>query len=510
MSTQDKRLNVSRRAVLQGSAASAFAGPFIATPSRSAESADMLIVGAGTAGLQAAIHAAKEGLRVLVLEKSQRTGGTLWFSGGQMSGAGTRRAAEAGIVDTPEAHLADVMRLGESQADPLLVDLAVRNAAATIDWFDHKLVQWRDGHPVTATGHEPYSARRVFAPVDAGRALLAVLHKELKTWSASIEFRMATEANELLVGRNGRIRGVAGVDANGRRHEFPGRRVLLTSGGANGNDDIFRQFNPVPQYRTPWWSPNTGQGHTMAIGVGAYARGRDSYLPDIGSVPATRAWPAPEIASAIHHPQRRPPWEVYVNTSGKRFIREDHPSIDAREKAVASQPLHRYWRIFDSQILETAPPFLLAGARPLMAEAVRNFAQRFDTVRRADTLPGLADMCSIPVATLVATINEYNAAVTAKRDALGRTHLPMRIDRPPFYAVLHQGASLLSFGGIAVDGRLRVVRRDGSVIPGLYAGGEILGAGALMGRAYSSGMMVTPALTFGRLLGRWAATGKYY
>ncbi|MCP5360532.1 MAG: FAD-binding protein [Sinobacteraceae bacterium] len=80
----------------------------------------------------------------------------------------------------------------------------------------------------------------------------------------------------------------------------------------------------------------------------------------------------------------------------------------------------------------------------------------------------------------------------------------MCIDRPPFYAVLHQGASLLSFGGIAVDDRLRVIGRDGSAIRGLYAGGEILGAGSLIGRGYSSGMMVTPALTFGRLLGRWA------
>ncbi|MGE0582788.1 MAG: FAD-dependent oxidoreductase [Steroidobacteraceae bacterium] len=503
-------VNRSRRALLRASVASALAGPFVATRSKGIESqADTLVVGAGTAGLMAALHAARAGLRVQVLEKTTQTGGTLWFSGGQMSGANTARARQEGIVDTPEAHLADVMRLGERQADRLLVGLAVRNAAATIDWFDHKRVQWRDGHPVVATGHEPYSARRVFAPVNAGRALLAVIHEELATWSGSIDIKTGTEAVELITDRGGNIRGVVGMDAGGRRKEFRAKRVLLTSGGANGNDEVFRQFNPVPQFRKPWWPSNTGRGHAMAIAVGAYARGQESYLPDIGSVPATRSWPAPSIASAVHHPQRRPPWEIYVGASGQRFMREDNPSIDAREKAVAALPLHRYWSIFDTRILETAPPFLLAASRPLTPDAVRKLARQIDTVQAADSLPGLAKMCSIPVPMLLSTISQYNRAVNAKYDVLGRVHLPLPIDKPPFYAVLHQGASLLSFGGIAVDGELRVVRRDGSAIPGLYAGGEILGAGALMGRGYSSGMMVTPALTFGRLLGsRATAVGS--
>lgn len=79
--------------------------------------------------------------------------------------------------------------------------------------------------------------------------------------------------------------------------------------------------------------------------------------------------------------------------------------------------------------------------------------------------------------------------------------MPRPIARPPYYAVRHQGGTLISIAGLAVDGRLRVTRPDGSAIQGLYAAGELLGNGALSGKAFCAGMSVTPALTFGRWLG---------
>jgi fumarate reductase flavoprotein subunit len=79
--------------------------------------------------------------------------------------------------------------------------------------------------------------------------------------------------------------------------------------------------------------------------------------------------------------------------------------------------------------------------------------------------------------------------------------MPRPIATAPFYAIELQSWNLTSYAGLAVDGRLRVTRRDGTPIPGLYAAGELLGMGQLMGRAVCGGMAVMPALALGRLLG---------
>ena len=90
-----------------------------------AETWDVAVVGGGTAGIPCAIFAAQRGLRVLVLEHAPQVGGTLHYSAGQMSAAGTRRQHEMGIVDSPARHFADIMRLSGNTADPVLVRLAV-------------------------------------------------------------------------------------------------------------------------------------------------------------------------------------------------------------------------------------------------------------------------------------------------------------------------------------------------------------------------------------------------
>jgi predicted oxidoreductase len=104
---------------------------------------------------------------------------------------------------------------------------------------------------------------------------------------------------------------------------------------------------------------------------------------------------------------------------------------------------------------------------------------------------------------LVGSVAAYNAALAAgTTDPFGREHRPRPIAEPLFLAVRITGWTVMSFAGIAVDGGLRVVRADGTAVPNLYAAGEALGAGATSGRAYTNGAMVTPALAFGRWLGR--------
>lgn len=467
---------------------------------------DLLVIGGGTAGMPAALATASAGGRVLIVDKAPRLGGTLWFSGGQMSAAGTRLQRELGIEDSPEAHLADIQRLSRDTADPEIAGLAVRHAATTIDWLLDRGLSLMDGHPVTGTGHEPYLTRRVYGPSDRGPAIFRILERALNDVSGAVRTLTSTAAVELIQDGRGRVRGVVCESAQEGRLDVHARAVLIASGGHNANPELFEALTGVPLYRAAWVGQNTGGGLQLGRAAGGMVRGGEHYLCDFGSIPANLDWPANEFARSVHHPQRRQPWELIVNVEGERFVREDEPSVDLRERALLEQPYQRYWLLFDHAVLTRAPT-LIHSAPPARGawttdRLLQTFAGNHPAFRSAATLEALAVACGMPPDRLAATVQEYNAAQAGGHDRLGRQHLPLALGEPPFYAILHQGSSLLSWAGLAVDSELRVIRSDGSPIDGLYAAGEVLGKGQLSGQCFAGGMMVTPALTFGRLVGQ--------
>ncbi|MGE0580610.1 MAG: FAD-dependent oxidoreductase [Steroidobacteraceae bacterium] len=466
---------------------------------------DLIVVGAGTAGLPAALFAARRGARVLLLEKAAQIGGTLWFSGGQMSAAGTRLQKAKGIVDSPAEHLADIMRISRGTANAEVVRLAVEHAAGTVDWLETAGLEMAPRYPVRATGHEPYSRARVCGAEDRGIAILRVLEKELGQAPSSLQVLTGADVVEPILNRRGGIAGVVATDEAGVRRDYRAPRVVLASGGYMANTALFHELNGVPKYRAAGWPHNTGAGIGIGCAAGGWVRGRENYLCDVGSIPADLAIPSPEFARSLHHPERRPPWEIAVNGAGRRFMAEDEPSVDARERSLLAQPNHRYWLVFDDEILRSAPA-LVHGAPPgevrdWTTDELADVFNEAPAFTAAPTLEALAARAGIDPGGLAATVREYNAAQAAGRDPFGRRHLPRPILRPPFYAIRHQGGTLIAVAGLAVDSQLRATKPDGAPIEGLYAAGELLGNGTLSGKAFCAGMMVTPALTFGRWLG---------
>lgn len=499
----------SRRRALGAIGAMTFAAPL--TFGRTVEQTrwDLIIVGAGTAGLPAAMFAAARGLRVVVLEITSSVGGTLWLSGGQMSAAGTSRQRLLGIDDSAEQHLADVMRISQGSADAALVRRAVTEAGPTLDWLESSGFKFGDEFPVAATGHEPYSRPRVWGGPERGLSILRTLESALDAADRKPEIIFDFAVEDLLRDSAGAVTGVVGTHG-GRRRVIRSRQVLLASGGYASNPQLFERVNQIPQYKAAGWPANTGIGFDLALAAGGYTRGHQNYLCDFGSIPVGVVPPSPELARSIHHPQRRPPWEIAVNAAGRRFIVEDDPSVDTRERALVLQPSHRYWLVFDDRILEEAPTLVRtappAEQRDWTREDLRSAFGTIDSFVRADSIEELAARSGIDPTSLVQTVNEYNRSVRTGSDRLGRKHMPRAIEKPPFYSIRHQGGTLIAVGGVAVDDSLRVLRSSGDPIPGLYAAGEILGNGSLSGRAFCSGMSVTPALALGRWFGRTVMT----
>ncbi len=467
---------------------------------RATDGWDVIVVGGGTAGLPTAIFAAERGARVLLIEKSGLLGGTLDRSAGQIAGAGTKFQAAKNIADTPNAHFEDIMRISRGTCDPVLARLLADNAAATIDWLAENGFMARPEHPLLEGAHEAFTTPRYLWGVDGGRSILGVLVPKIQEAIAAgkITTLMRTGAVELMVDTQGAVIGVTTEDDSGARAQHRGRNVVLASGGCASNPTMYEDLHGVPLYARVAYPFSQGIGIKMGVEAGGVVRGGEKYLCNEGSVLTDDNFPSPIFASPATDPRTRKPWEIIVNRQGERFVREDHPSVDAREHALLKQPGMRSWLVFDQEILDTAPPLLPSLDR----ERLMKLFNTHPMFIKADTLDGLAKAASLNASGLLKTVASYNIGREKKADILGRAHMPLPLNRGPYYAVAQQGITIVSFAGLTVDDQLRVTDEDGEYIPHLYAVGEVIGAGATTGNAYTNGMLVTPALTFGRLLGQ--------
>ena len=492
------QLGLSRRGLL-GSAA---AGLILLSASQRRALAetdyDLIIVGGGTAGMPAAIFAAQAGGRVLLIEKGAKLGGTLDRAAGQISAAGTRLQAKLGIEDNPQMHFDDVMRISKNTADRDIVKLATDNAADTIHWLEDNGWSALEDHPVKTGGHEPYLTRRYVWGEDAGVSIIKAMEPALEAhiYAGQVELMTHTAAKELIFER-GDVAGVVVETAAGQKLDVKGRAVLLASGGCGSNAAMFEDLHGVPLYMRLAHPNAQGDGITMGLSAGGYLRGADRYTVTFGSLLADMNFPAPPSGSVTRNPETRQPWEIFVNVNGDRFVREDEPGVDRREQALSRQPLQRYWVVFDQTILDTAPPITPRWSKEQFMAQLYKHPMLFT----ADSLAGLAEKAGVNGAGLQATVDSYNRAQASGKDDLGRVHMPLPIGSGPYYAIQMQGATVMSFAGLAIDDQFRIMTDDGVAIPNLYAAGEVIGAGATSGQAYTNGMMITPALTFGRMIG---------
>ncbi|MEQ9444011.1 MAG: FAD-binding protein [Rhodospirillaceae bacterium] len=460
---------------------------------------DVIIIGAGSAGMPAALFAAKRGAKVLVIEHSGAVGGTLRLAPAQMSAAGTKLQKSLGIDDTPEEHFADAMRISRGTINQDLAKLAIWNAGKMFDWLMDSGFDMMPECPSKGNTHEPFSKARYYWGREFGRSILNVVEPQLmeavKTCDLTILLRH--EALSLIQQNDGMVTGVIAKDIEGVERSYTGRSVVITSGGYAANTTMYEELSGQPQYQK-WWSPfSQGRGHQLGLSAGAYLRGIENFMASFGVILESDQYPAKAIGRPNSYPEVRQPWEIYVNALGQRFVCEDLPSVDAREHALLKQPGMRYWVIFDQEILDQAPPVVEGWTQDQVKGA---FGSTY-SFYKGQSLAELAAAAGIDAKGLKDTVDLYNYGIGAGHDVFARKHCPLPIGKPPFYAIRAQGCAITGAAGLAVDTDLRVIRRDGSAIPGLYAAGEILGAGVLQGNAYVGGMMVTPALTFGKLLG---------
>jgi fumarate reductase flavoprotein subunit len=460
------------------------------------EEFDLIIIGAGTSGMAAAIAAGERGGYVALLDAAESWGGTLHVASGWLSGAGTTVQRERGITDTPEEHLEDLVRISKGTIDATLAAKAVVSMPRAVDWLVEHGYELSADSPMHGFNHEPYRKPRYYVGANMARSILTVLDRELRPLveTRRVDFRPRTDVVDLVM-EGDRVVGVMASSPDGLS-ELRARSVVMATGGYNSDPELFASLSGRTLYARDSYPHALGAGHRLGLSAGGFLRGAENFWCSFGSVLESFDYPSPTYCRPEHRPEVRQPWEITVNLHGERFVAEDDPSVDAREAALMAQPEQRRFTMFDEEILESAPP-MIAG---WTADDIRRHSGEHPMFHSADSVEALAEAMGVPPQALRGTVEEFNRSRDGA-DPWGRVHRPRPISRGPFYAIAIHGTSVTSAAGLAVDEHLRVLREDGEIVKGLYAVGELLGSGQLQGSAFCGGMLATPALAFGFELG---------
>ncbi|WML39152.1 FAD-dependent oxidoreductase [Neobacillus sp. OS1-2] len=445
------------------------------------ETYDLVILGGGLAGMCAAVEAGEMGAHVLLLEKQDELGGSTVLSSGYMAFAGTDMQDAAGISDSTESLLADMIEVGGGVNVPSLVHTYGLHQLETYSWLVEHGIEFRaleavSGHSVPR-GHI----------IDPHQAIQSLYRKVKDLPNATIRF--CASAKRLFKNKDGRINQIV-YDFDGVEHMVVAvKGVILASGGFAKSEELLQQFAPrLSGALRIGGAGNKGDGLQMAWEHGAWVQ-------DLPYLNGTYGFHPSATGSVKSQGLAFYKGGIMVNQLGKRFVNESI-SYKLLGKAAFEQPDQISYQVWDQTVMD----------KSVFDDPLYDFEllRRRRLLYVVDTLAELAECIDVPLEVLEDTISRYNQGIQNGEDPdFGRktlTHhygMPTPIENPPFYAFESTVAMLATYAGLAVNAAGQVVNPYAEPIPGLYAAGEI--TGGFHGAGYMTGSSLGKAAVFGRV-----------
>lgn len=498
-----------------------------ATAEDSTVDADVVVVGAGGAGMTAAITAAAEGKSVVVLESQSMVGGNSVRATGGMNAAKTvyqdenefgesagvektlKTAAEkyadnetitalaktvseqwaayqanpTGYFDSVELMELDTMIGGKGINDPELVETLCANSADAIDWLDEHGITL---HNVSSFGGA--SVKRIHRPVNTegktvsvGSYMIPLLQENCE--KAGVKMMLDTTATEILTDANGAAVGVKATGASGETVTVNAKAVVLATGGFGANLDMVVKYKPeLKGFMTTNAPGIQGQGIEMAQAIGAATVDMDQ----IQIHPTVEANTAALITEGL-----RGDGAILINEEGKRFI-DEVGTRDVVSAAEIAQTGSYSWLVVDQAMADAS-------------SVIQGYIKKGYTVTGA-TYEELGKAMGVDAAAFAETMEKWNGYVEAKNDPdFGRTSFANPLNTAPYYAVKVTAGVHHTMGGLKINANTEVLNEKGEVIPGLFAAGEV--TGGVHGANRLGGNAVADFTVFGRIAG--AAASDY-
>ena len=486
--------------------------------------ADIVIVGAGGAGMTSALTAAEKGAKVVILESQAAVGGnSVRATGGMNAGhtpyqdnaefaqaAGVEKTLASvdttyadnavinqladevevqwtayqqnpeGYFDSVELMQLDTMIGGKGINDPALVEVLAENSAEGIEWL-----RKYDIDLVNTGAFGGASVNRIHWPkvdgkkVSVGAYMIPLLEDACEA-NENITILFETTANEIVM-VDGAAKGVKATGKTGNTVTVNADAVILASGGFGANLEMVASLKPeLEGFMTTNAAGLQGQGIAMAEAVGAA-------LVDMEQIqihPTVEANTASLITEGL-----RGDGAILVNAEGKRFI-DEVGTRDVVSAAEIAQTGSYSWLIVDQAMLDASA-------------TIAGYVKKGLTVSGA-TYEELAAATGMPAEAFAETMNNWNSYVAAKNDPdFGRVSFAKPLDTAPYYAIKVTAGIHHTMGGVKINTETQVLTADGTAIPGLYAAGEV--TGGVHGANRLGGNAVSDFVVFGRIAGEEAA-----
>jgi len=452
---------------------------------------DVVVIGAGGAGLAAAVSAHQNGAKVIVLEKMPKVGGNTIISGSAYNAVDPKRQSAQGIEDSIDKHFQQTYEGGDKLGKPELIRVLVENAYPALEWLESMGMKFNDEVFTVLGGLWP----RAHKPVEPlGTGYINTYMNYINNNSSDVEVIVNAKATELIM-EDGSVVGVKAETPEGQLIVRAKNGVVLATGGFSANEEMREQYNEIWPTLNGLKSTNhpgaTGDGIIMAQAVGAnlIGMGQIQLLP-MGD---------PETGSLSGNIEQAVENRIFVNKEGKRFV-DEGARRDVMTKALLEQEDQMMWVILDSKNYPTG-------------DTKNNFNETIDELvaagraYKADTLEDLAKQIGVDPNNLIEAVNKFNEAVeTGGPDEFGRTLFQWKIDTAPFYAGARVPTVHHTMGGVEINENAQVLDVNGNVIPGLYAAGEV--TGGIHGSNRLGGNALADITVFGRIAGANAAKNK--
>jgi len=461
--------------------------------------AEAIVVGAGIAGLSAAVEMGRDGVNVLVLDMNSVIGGHAVMAGG-FAIVDTPVQNKDGFTDSPDLAYADWTEWTED-GNPEWIRYYAENSREMIyDWSGEMGVEFVR----VAGGYENSVPRFHFTPNGAIDVVLALYRTALELPNVSFQWNQSVE--DLIV----ESEAVTGVMVRNVRTDeertLRAPHVVLATGGLEGNLD-----RVLENWRTDLPKPDrlvlgasihaNGNGHDLASDAGAELTWMNRHYIYTNGMVDPRD---PEQTLAITAGNDNALW---LNAQGQRFTNETGFDKRILVDVLDQDPTH-YWAIFDES---SRDEFSMRGREWIKDHSDgHSVLDNPAAAQKADSLEELASVTGLPVAPLRASVARFNALIEAGSDEdfarfSSAGDAPPKIEQPPFYAIQFFPMPRKSMGGVAIDMQARALNAAGEVVSGLYAVGELTGSVGINGTHGMDGMFLGPALVTGRVAGRTIA-----
>lgn len=441
---------------------------------------DVVVIGAGGAGVAAAVEAYDAGAKVVLLEKMGVIGGTTATSQGMVGAYESQFTKEKDVHYTFEEMYSNLMSNASYRLDPTLTTVTIEQSGAAVDFMADRLgMNFYD----VIVGYGPLQMMHLIE--GAGPAMRTAMENTLA--STEIDLMLETEATEILMNEDGSVKGVKAVRGVDTVYVYADS-VIVCTGGYAYNPEMTERLDPEKRGTMGIGHvASTGEGIMMASNVGALLTHTNDMMCVLKDYEIMTEYngnsTTANVSSFISRDNT-----VLLGADGKRFVNEkdigymtqklNDPIFDQMHK----DNLGYVWAISDQASLEAK------GVK-------RGLDMEFIT---ADTFEELAQKMGLDVAIVTETLTNYNSYVDAGHDPEYGRLLLAKLEAP-YCAVRVTPCEIITYGGIARNENSEVIRADGTVIPGLYTAGEASANSAYMG------FTITNAFVWGRIAGSNAA-----